>query len=57
MTTYILRRLLLVPVTLFILSFGTAMIMRLTPADVVDYRLAEQLHARSARRPCESSWA
>ena len=39
MTTYILRRLLLVPVTLFILSFGTAMIMRLTPGDVVDYRL------------------
>ena len=40
MTTYILRRLLLVPVTLFILSFGTAMIMRLTPGDVVDARLA-----------------
>ena len=39
MGTYILRRLLLVPVTLFILSFGTAMIMRLTPGDVVDYRL------------------
>ncbi len=39
MTTYILRRLLLVPVTLFILSFGTAMIIRLTPGDVVDYRL------------------
>ena len=39
MTTYILRRLLLVPVTLLILSFGTAMIMRLTPGDVVDYRL------------------
>ena len=29
----------LVPVTLFILSFGTAMVMRLTPGDVVDYRL------------------
>lgn len=39
MTTYIMRRLLLVPVTLFILSFGTAMIIRLTPGDVVDYRL------------------
>ncbi len=39
MGTYILRRLLLVPVTLFILSFGTAMVMRLTPGDVVDYRL------------------
>ncbi len=39
MTTYILRRLMLVPVTLFILSFGTAMVMRLTPGDVVDYRL------------------
>ncbi|MXY88686.1 MAG: ABC transporter permease [Dehalococcoidia bacterium] len=39
MTTYIMRRLLLVPVTLLILSFGTAMIMRLTPGDVVDYRL------------------
>jgi len=38
-STYIIRRLLLVPVTLFILSFGTAMIMRLTPGDVVDYRL------------------
>ena len=38
-TTYILRRLLLVPVTLFILSFGTAMIMRLIPGDVVDYKL------------------
>ena len=38
-TTYILRRLLLVPVTLFILSFGTAMIMRLIPGDVVDYQL------------------
>ena len=38
-TTYILRRLLLVPVTLFILTFGTAMIMRLTPGDVVAYRL------------------
>ena len=51
-TTYILRRLLLVPVTLFILTFGTAMIMRLTPGDVVAYRLqnsytperAEALH-------------
>ena len=39
MGTYILRRLMLVPVTLFILSFGTAMVMRLTPGDVVDYRL------------------
>ncbi|MCY3505102.1 MAG: ABC transporter permease [Chloroflexi bacterium] len=39
MGTYILRRLLLVPVTLFILSFGTAMVIRLTPGDVVDYRL------------------
>lgn len=39
MGTYIMRRLLLVPVTLFILSFGTAMIIRLTPGDVVDYRL------------------
>lgn len=39
MTTYIMRRLLLVPVTLFILSFGTAMVIRLTPGDVVDYRL------------------
>ncbi|MXZ88320.1 MAG: ABC transporter permease [Dehalococcoidia bacterium] len=39
MTTYIMRRLLLVPVTLFILSFGTAMVIRLTPGDVVDSRL------------------
>ena len=48
MTTYILRRLLLVPVTLFILSFGTAMIMRLTPGDVVDYRLQNSYNPERA---------
>ena len=48
MTTYILRRLLLVPVTLFIVSFGTAMIMRLTPADVVDYRLQNSYNPERA---------
>ncbi len=48
MTTYILRRLMLVPVTLFILSFGTAMIMRLTPGDVVDYRLQNSYNPERA---------
>ena len=41
MTVYIIRRLLLIPVTLFILSFGTAMIMRVTPGDVIDHRLQD----------------
>ena len=41
MTVYIIRRLLLIPVTLLILSFGTATVMRLTPGDVVDARLQD----------------
>ncbi len=48
MSTYILQRLLLVPVTLSILSFGTAMIMRLTPGDVVDYRLQNSYNPERA---------
>ncbi len=66
MTTYIMRRLLLVPVTLLILSFGTAMIMRLTPGDVVDYQLqnsytperADELreHLGLNKGPFEAYW-